>query len=78
MAVLGDLVYFLTPDCNLVALDIKTGQEKWFKEVCSLEMMYFGSVAPVVIKDKLIFGAERRRPGPARVSRRARSRRPAT
>jgi alcohol dehydrogenase (cytochrome c) len=56
VAVLGDSAYFLTPDCNLVSLDIKTGQEKWFKEVCSLELMYFGSVAPVVIKDKLIFG----------------------
>jgi alcohol dehydrogenase (cytochrome c) len=56
MAVLGDSAYFLTPDCNLVSLDIKTGQERWVKEVCSLELMYFGSVAPVVIKDKLIFG----------------------
>jgi alcohol dehydrogenase (cytochrome c) len=56
VAVLGDSVYFLTPDCNLVSLDIKTGQERWFKEFCSLEMMYFGSVAPVVVKDKLIFG----------------------
>ena len=56
VAVLGDSVFFLTPDCNLVSLDIKTGQEKWFKEVCSLEMMYFGSVAPVVVKDRLIIG----------------------
>jgi alcohol dehydrogenase (cytochrome c) len=56
VAVLGDLVYFLTPDCNLVALDIRTGAEKWFKEICSLEMMYYGSVAPVVVKDKLITG----------------------
>ncbi len=56
VAILGESVYFVTPDCNLVALDIKTGQEKWFKEVCSLEMMYFGSVAPVVIKNRLIVG----------------------
>ena len=56
VAVLGDSLYFLTPDCNLVALDVRTGREKWFKEICSLEMMYFGSVAPVVIKDRLIFG----------------------
>ena len=56
VAVLGDSVFFVTPDCNLVSLDIKTGAEKWFKEVCSLEMMYFGSVAPVVVKDRLIIG----------------------
>jgi alcohol dehydrogenase (cytochrome c) len=56
VAIWGDSVYFVTPDCRLVALDLKTGQERWFKEFCSLEMMYYGSVAPVVVKDKLIFG----------------------
>ena len=56
VAVLGSTVYFVTTDCNLVALDIKTGTEKWAKEFCSLEMMYYGSVAPVVVKDKLILG----------------------
>ena len=56
VAILGDTVYFVTTDCNLVALDIKTGTEKWAKEFCSLEMMYYGSVAPVVVKDKLILG----------------------
>ena len=56
MALLGDSAFFVTPDCNLVALDVKTGREKWFKEICSLEMMYYGSVAPVVVKDRLIVG----------------------
>ena len=56
VAVLGSTVYFVTTDCNLVALDIKTGSEKWAKEFCSLEMMYYGSIAPVVVKDKLILG----------------------
>jgi acido-empty-quinoprotein group A len=55
-AILGDTVYMVTTDCNLVALDIKTGTEKWAKEFCSLEMMYYGSIAPVVVKDKLILG----------------------
>ena len=32
VAILGDSVFFVTPDCNLVSLDIKTGREKWFKE----------------------------------------------
>ncbi|MFI5076206.1 MAG: PQQ-binding-like beta-propeller repeat protein, partial [Vicinamibacteria bacterium] len=56
VAILGNTVYFTTTDCNLVALDIKTGTEKWAKEFCSTEMMYYGSVAPVVVKDKLILG----------------------
>ncbi|BCS34495.1 quinoprotein ethanol dehydrogenase [Luteitalea sp. TBR-22] len=56
VAVLGDSVYFVTPDCNLVALDIATGKERWFTEYCSTEMVYYGSVAPVVVKDKLIVG----------------------
>ncbi|AMY11520.1 Quinohemoprotein ethanol dehydrogenase type-1 precursor [Luteitalea pratensis] len=56
VAVLGDSLYFVTPDCNLVALDVKTGKERWFKEYCSTEMVYYGSVAPVVVKDKLIVG----------------------
>jgi acido-empty-quinoprotein group A len=56
VAALGNTVYFVTTDCNLVALDIKTGTEKWAKEFCSLEMMYYGSIAPVVVKDKLILG----------------------
>jgi len=56
VAILGDTVYFVTTDCNLLALDIRTGTEKWAKEFCSLEMVYYGSVAPVVVKNKLIFG----------------------
>ena len=56
VAIVGESVFFVTPDCNLVSLDIKTGREKWFKEVCSLEMMYFGSAAPVVVKDRVIVG----------------------
>jgi alcohol dehydrogenase (cytochrome c) len=56
VAIYGNTVYFETPDCNLVALDASTGKEKWFKEICSLEMVYYGSVAPLVVKDKLITG----------------------
>jgi alcohol dehydrogenase (cytochrome c) len=56
VAILSDTVYFVTTDCNLVALDIRTGTEKWAKEFCSTEMMYYGSIAPVVVKNQLIFG----------------------
>jgi alcohol dehydrogenase (cytochrome c) len=56
VGILGDTLYFVTPDCNLMALDLKTGAEKWAKEYCSIEMMYYASVAPIVIKDKIIVG----------------------
>jgi alcohol dehydrogenase (cytochrome c) len=56
VALYGNTVYFETPDCNLVALEANTGKEKWFKSICSTELMYYGSVAPTVVKDKLIVG----------------------
>ena len=49
-------VYFVTPTAISSRSTSRPG-EKWFKEICSLEMMYYGSVAPVVVKDKLIVGA---------------------
>ncbi len=56
MAALGETVYFETPDCHLVALDIKDGKERWNKEICDLERFYYGSVAPVVIGNHVITG----------------------
>ncbi len=56
VALFGDTVYFETPDCNLVALNAANGKEKWFKEICSTEMVYYGSVAPTVVKNMLITG----------------------
>lgn len=56
MGARGDTVYFETPDCHLVALDIKNGKERWNKEICSLEQFYYGSVAPVVIGNHVITG----------------------
>jgi alcohol dehydrogenase (cytochrome c) len=52
----GDLLYFETPDCNLVALDIKDGTERWHKPICDLDLYYFGTSAPVAIKNHIIAG----------------------
>ena len=52
----GDTLYFETPDCNLVALDIKDGTERWHKPICDLDLFYFGTSAPVVIKNHVIAG----------------------
>jgi alcohol dehydrogenase (cytochrome c) len=56
MGALGDTLYFETPDCHLVALDMKDGKERWNREFCDLDRYYFGSVAPIVIKNHVIAG----------------------
>ena len=52
----GNWLYFETPDCNLVALNLKDGKERWHKEICDLNQMYFASVAPVIVKNHVIVG----------------------
>jgi alcohol dehydrogenase (cytochrome c) len=56
VAVLGDALYYETPDCQLVSLNIKDGSERWHKEICDLEQFYYGSVAPVIVKNHVIAG----------------------
>ena len=56
MGALGETLYFETPDCHLVALDMKDGKQRWNKEICNLDQFYYGSVAPVVIKNHVITG----------------------
>ena len=51
-----DTLYFETPDCHLVALNMKDGTLKWSKEICNLEQFYYGSVAPIIIKNHVIAG----------------------
>jgi alcohol dehydrogenase (cytochrome c) len=52
----GAYLYFETPDCNLVSLNIKDGKERWHKEICDLDQFYYGSVAPVIVKNHVIVG----------------------
>ena len=56
MAALGDTLYFETPDCHLVALKMSDGTERWNRTICDLELFYYGSVAPVVVKNHVITG----------------------
>ncbi|MEP6962487.1 MAG: PQQ-binding-like beta-propeller repeat protein, partial [Acidobacteriota bacterium] len=55
-AVLRDTLYFETPDCYLVALNMADGKEKWHTEICDLEQFYYASVAPVIVKNHVITG----------------------
>lgn len=56
VGIVGQILYFETPDCNLVALDISTGKEKWHTSICNIDQMYFGSVPPMLVKNHLILG----------------------
>ena len=55
-AVFGDALYFETPDCTLVSLNIKDGNERWHEPICDLDQFYYGSVAPMIVKNHVIAG----------------------
>ena len=56
VGIYGNWLYFETPDCNLVSLNIKNGTERWHKQFCDLDRFYTATVAPVVIKNHIIVG----------------------
>ncbi len=56
VGVSGNALYFETPDCNLVSLNLKDGKERWHKNICDLDQFYFGSVAPLIVKNHVIAG----------------------
>jgi alcohol dehydrogenase (cytochrome c) len=56
VAAFGDWLYFETPDCYLISLNLKDGLERWRKPICDMDNFYYASVAPVVVKDHLIVG----------------------
>lgn len=49
-------IYVETPDNYVVALDSRTGKEKWHKEIASFAEQYFSTMAPVIIGDHLLVG----------------------
>jgi len=56
VGVSGDWLYFETPDCNLVSLTVNDGKERWRTPICDLDQFYYGSVAPIVIRNHVIAG----------------------
>src|SRR5467141_2859183 len=54
--VLGDLVYLATLDAKLVALNAKTGDVVWQSDIADPELGYSETMAPTVIKDKVLIG----------------------
>ena len=56
VAILGDTLFLATLDAHLVAIDATTGGELWNVEVADMEAAYALTLAPLVVKDKVIVG----------------------
>ena len=55
-AVLGDRLFMATLDAHLIALDMKTGTVLYDVELADHALGYSATVAPLVVKDKVIVG----------------------
>jgi alcohol dehydrogenase (cytochrome c) len=56
VAAMGEWLYFVTPDCNLVSLNAKDGKERWHKQICDPDLLYFASAAPLAAGNHIIAG----------------------
>ncbi len=56
LAILGDTLYMAAVDAHLIAIDAKTGHPLWDTMVAKTTSGYTMTVAPLVIKDKVIVG----------------------
>ena len=56
VAMLGDTLYLGTLDAHLVAIDAKTGRPLWNIAVADVKYAYSITMAPLVVKDKVIVG----------------------
>ncbi len=51
-----DRLYFGTTDAHLICLDARDGKEIWNIEIADVRFGYYISIAPLVVKDRLIIG----------------------
>jgi alcohol dehydrogenase (cytochrome c) len=56
VAIYEDWLYFETPDCYLISLNVKDGTERWRKQICDIDRFYYASAAPTIVKDRVIVG----------------------
>ena len=56
VAILGDTLYMGTIDAHLVALDARTGRPLWDVTVADTKQGYSVTLAPLVVKDKIVIG----------------------
>ena len=53
---LGDRLFMATLDAHLLALDMRTGTVVWDAVIADYKLGYAATVAPLVVKDKVIVG----------------------
>ncbi len=56
VAILGDTLYLATLDAQLIALDARTGRPLWKTAVGEPKLGYSMTMAPLVVKDKVLVG----------------------
>jgi acido-empty-quinoprotein group A len=56
VAMYNDYLYFETGDAHLVSLNAKDGKERWVVELADSKLGYFGTMAPLVVRDHVIVG----------------------
>ncbi len=56
LAILGDTLFMATVDARLIALDARSGKPLWNTRVADNEAGYSMTLAPLVVKDKVIVG----------------------
>ena len=56
VAILDDMLFLGTYDAHLVALDLKTGTERWDVTVADYKTSHTITVAPLAVRDKVIVG----------------------
>src|SRR3984957_11489492 len=56
LAILGDKLFLAALDAKMIALDAKTGKELWNTQIADYKQQYAMTVAPIVVKDKVIAG----------------------
>lgn len=56
VGIYGNWLFFETPDNHLVSLDIRTGKERWHKEIADLTLEYFSTCAPLIVGNHVLVG----------------------
>jgi alcohol dehydrogenase (cytochrome c) len=56
LAILGDKLFLAALDSKMIAINAKTGKELWNTQIADYKQQYAMTVAPIVIKDKVISG----------------------
>lgn len=56
LAILDGKLFLAALDAKMIAIDAKTGKELWTTQVADYKQQYAMTVAPIVVKDKVISG----------------------